>query len=110
VVLVAGTNSVVPRLVQAGVRPVICAHVDAPADDAADLDRLLVSDELFVMGAARAADPGYQFDDRSLLVETDPASGRLAVTTNAFDCFALVRYRLDLADSAATGRARDARV
>ena len=72
-----------------------CVHADNPPDGLVEMDRLLVSDELFVIGAARAGDTSYEFDPRSVLIESDPASGRLAVTTTAFDCLALVRYCLE---------------
>lgn len=70
---------------------IACLHADASFDGFVGMDRLLVSDELFVIGAARRGETNFAYDDRSVLLEADPASGLLAVTTVAFDSFALVR-------------------
>ncbi len=96
IVLVAGAAALVPRLTKAGRKLVACVPVDGAPDDFLYLDRLLVSDEMFVMGAAPVNEAAYRFDPRSVIAEIDPATGRLAVTTLAFNCFALVRYCLDL--------------
>jgi hypothetical protein len=91
---------------QTGARIVTCIHADSPSEGFIGTDRLLVSDELFVLGAARAGELSYAFDRRSLLIEEDPASGRMAVTTTAFDCLALIRLCLDIFPAGAGAHAR----
>jgi hypothetical protein len=102
--VVTGIASMMPVRNKAA-RLVTCHHIDNPSDGFFTTDRLLVSDELFVIGAARACSPSYVFDPRSVLIEEDPESGRMAVTTTAFDCLALVRSSFDLPHAGAVAHA-----
>jgi hypothetical protein len=104
ILLVTGISPMMPVRNEAA-RVVTCHHIDNPSDGFFTTDRLLVSDELFVIGAARACSPSYVFDPRSVLIEEDPVSGRMAVTTTAFDCVALVRSCFDLLHAGAVAHA-----
>jgi hypothetical protein len=105
IILATSTSQAIPGLLQRGARLLTCEHIDNPSSGLVGTDRLLVSDELFVVGAARAGSPSYGFDPRSILIEKDPASGRMAVTTTAFDCLALVRSCFDLPHAGAVAHA-----
>jgi hypothetical protein len=99
-----GTSPMMP-MQNTTARLVTSHHIDNPSNGLFTTDRLLVSDELFVIGAARPCSPSYVFDPRSVLIEEDPESGRMAVTTTAFDCLALVRSSFDLPHAGAVAHA-----
>ena len=56
--------------------------------------RLLFSDELHAIGAARAGDPFTLLAQGGLVFETTDPGGQLLVTTVAFTCLPLIRYAL----------------
>jgi hypothetical protein len=105
IILATSMSPAMPDLLQSGARLVTCQHVDNPSSGLLRTDRLLVCDELFVIGAAPAGSPSYDFDPRSILIEEDLASGRMAVTTTAFDCLALVRSCFDTPHAGAVAHA-----
>jgi hypothetical protein len=94
VVLVVSPDVAPEEIAHSGRKVVTVRHVGDARPDPIGFDRLLVCDELFVLGAARAGQHGYWFDLRSVVPEAEPRSGLLAVTTPEFTCFPLVRYCL----------------
>ena len=95
VVLVV-TPQLAPRdLAAAGRRVIAVTHVTSEAVDDRSCDRLLVCDELHVLGARRAGARRYRCDATDLVIERVPESGNLAVTTTGFTCLPLIRYGFD---------------
>ena len=74
-------------------RTIVVRHVNGSDNDVA-CDRLLVCDEIHVIGSARAGTEDYKYRSGDLHVETDPRTGYSAITTPNFTCFPLVRYSL----------------
>ena len=93
--MIITTTLVAPEQLQhLGAKLIAIQHIEALNLGTVKFDRLLVSDELNVMAAACAGEETYRFDGRSLLLEREPSSGQLAVTTTAFTLFALVQLSL----------------
>lgn len=86
-----------------GGRSVFVTHLDS--EDLADrsCDRLLVCDELHVLGARPAGGRAFHCDAADLAIEREPYSGQTAVTTLNFTCFPLIRYALGRALNLAVG-------
>lgn len=55
-------------------------------------NRLLVCDELHVIGACRAGEQHYHYDCSHILLEIEPHSSHLAVTLPDFSCWPWIRY------------------
>ncbi len=73
---------------------VVVAHAgDRPAAGT-HTARLLVCDELQVLGSAGAGETAYVPADDSVRLETDPRSGQLAVTSLAFTAAPVIRLRV----------------
>lgn len=68
--------------------------VDGWRRDERRCDRLLFSDELHAIGAARAGEPFTLLPEGGLAFETAHPSGQLLVTTTAFTCMPLIRFVL----------------
>ena len=58
------------------------------------VDRLLFSDELHAIGAARAGEPFTLLPEGGLVFEASDPGGQLLVTTSTFTCLPLIRYAL----------------